>query len=82
MIAKFMAEAHFDSEAIGQAGEQWLCQLMPNTTNLVWIEDPRRSDPLRQAQICAEKWEAVPEDNRDKIRYANWRTEIDNVVLQ
>lgn len=81
MIAKFMAEAHFNHLAVGKAWEKWLCQLMNNKTNRVRLNDPRREEPMRQAQICVEKWEAVPEHNRDRIRYANYRTEINNVVL-
>jgi hypothetical protein len=56
-----------------------MCQLMYNSTNKVWIDDPRWSDPMRQAQICAEKWEVVPDP--DKIWFANENTEIDNIIL-
>jgi len=41
---------------------------MPNKTNLVWINDPRRSDWRFQAKICAEKWLAVSWENKHKIR--------------
>lgn len=81
MMAKFIAEAHFNPEAVGKEWEKWICQLLSNATNNVWINDPRWSDPMRQAKICMEKWEAVPENNRDMIRRANWDTEKDNIIL-
>ena len=79
MVAKFKAEWHFNSEAIGKNWEKGICQLLPNRTNNVWLNDPRWSDPMRQAKICLEKWKTVPDP--DKIRYANAYTEIDNIIL-
>lgn len=80
MIAKFIAEAHFDIYARGKAGEQGICQLMPNRTNNVWLKDPRREQWWEfQAKICLEKWNAVPEKNRDTIRQANAYTELWNI---
>lgn len=81
MIAKFIAEAHFDVNARGKAGEQGICQLIPNKTNNVWLKDPRRKQWWEfQAKICLEKWNAVPEKNRDVIRQANAYTELKNII--
>lgn len=79
MVAKFKAEAHFNSKAIGKDWEQGICQLLPNKTNNVWLNDPRWSDPMFQAQVCLDKRKAVP--NPDKIWHANAYTEMDNIIL-
>ena len=79
MVAKFKAEAHFNSKAIGKNWEKGICQLLPNSTNNVWLNDPRWEDPMRQAQICLDKRKAVP--NPDKIWYTNAYTEMDNIIL-
>ena len=79
MVAKFTAEAHFNPDAIGKDWEEGICQLLHNKTNDVWLNDPRWSDPMYQAQVCLDKRKAVP--NPDKIRHANAYTEMDNIVL-
>ena len=80
MIAKFIAEAHFDINATGKLGEKGMCQLIPNSTNNKWINDPRRKDPMRQAKICMEKWLAVPVKNQDIIWHSNEYTEYKNIL--
>lgn len=64
MIATFMQEAMFNKEAKSYAWAMWICQLMPNKTNLVWINDERWSDIMFQAQVCLEKWKAVPDPSK------------------
>lgn len=70
MIATFMAEAHFNKDAVGKKGERWLCQLLPNRTNNKWINDERWNDIMYQAEVCVDKWLAVP--NPSKIWYG-WK---------
>lgn len=79
MIAKFIAEAHGNVNAIGKDWERWTCQLIPNSTNNVWINDPRWNEWREfQAQVCLEKWNAVPDP--DAIWYANAYTELKNII--
>lgn len=60
MIASFIQESQLNPKALWLAWEKWYCQLLPNSTNNVWLNDPRREDPMRQAKICLEKRQAVP----------------------
>lgn len=60
MLATFMQESWFNPRAKGSSWERWICQLMPNKTNNVWINDPRWNDWKRQSEKCIEKWKAVP----------------------
>lgn len=69
MIATFMCEAHFNTWAVGSLGEKWVCQLLPNRTNNVWINDPRRQNRERQSQMCMEKYLAVPKPARIRSCY-------------
>jgi hypothetical protein len=73
MITTFFGESKFDPNALWALGEQWFCQLMSNWTNNVWLNDTRRDNVMRQAKICMEKWEAVSEINKWKIRFAYWQ---------
>lgn len=64
MIATFMQESMFNHLAVWPYGERWLCQLIPNKTNNVWIRDIRFSDPMYQAEICLKKRELVSQQNK------------------
>lgn len=80
MIAKFMAESHFNTNAKGKLGERWLCQLMPNKTNNVRIKNPQRKEGREfQAKICLEKWEAVPDP--EIIWFADAHSEIHHITV-
>lgn len=68
IVATFMQEAMFNTNAVGSLWEKGLCQLLPNRTNNVWLNDPRRADGDFQAQVCLDKRNAVP--NKWKIRSA------------
>lgn len=68
IVETFMQESMFNKDAVWKAGEKWLCQLLPNKTNNVRLNDPRRSSGDYQAQICLEKRNAVK--NKSKIRSA------------
>ena len=71
MILTFIAENWwFDATRVSKTNDRWLCQLHYNRTNAKWIEDERRSDPMFQAEICVDKWLAVPDPS--KIRYG-WK---------
>lgn len=72
MLAAFNQESWMNEWARGSAGEYWICQLMPNRTNLVWINDPRWNDWKRQATKCVEKYLAVPVNNRAWIWSSIW----------
>ena len=67
MIATFMAEAMFNKDAVWSRWERWICQLYPNKTNNKWINDERRNDIMYQAEVCLDKWNAVP--NPSKVWY-------------
>lgn len=64
MIATFMAEAMFNKDAVGKAGEKWICQLLPNRTNNKWINDERWNDIMFQAEVCVDKRLAVPKPSK------------------
>ena len=68
IVETFMQEAMFNKDAVWSKGEKWLCQLLPNKTNNKWLNDPRRSSGDFQAEVCLDKWKAVPD--KSKIRYA------------
>ena len=53
----------FDINAIWTHWEKWLCQLMPNSTNNVWINNLSRNTREYQARICLEKRKAVATKN-------------------
>lgn len=65
IVETFMQESMFNKDAVWSKGEKWLCQLLPNKTNNVRLNDPRRSSGDYQAQICLEKRNAVK--NKSKI---------------
>lgn len=60
MLASFMQESWFNPNARWTSWEYGICQMMPNSTNLVWINDDRWSDRQWQADRCVDKWKAVP----------------------
>lgn len=68
IVETFMQEAMFDKNAVWSKGEKWLCQLLPNKTNNVRLNDPRRSSGDFQAQVCLDKRNAVKD--KSKIRSA------------
>ena len=71
MIATFIAENWwFDHTKVSKTNDYGLCQLHWNKTNRKWIEDERRSDPMYQAEVCLDKWQAVP--NPSKVWYG-WK---------
>ena len=71
MIATFMAENwNFDHTKVSKTKDYWLCMLHRNNTNRKWIEDERWSDPMYQAEVCIDKWNAVP--NPSKVWYG-WK---------
>lgn len=43
--------------------DAWICQLHYNSTNRVWIDDPRRWDWQFQAKVCMDKRNAVADKN-------------------
>lgn len=64
MIATFMAEWMFNKDAISKTKDYWICQLHYNKTNAKWIDDERRSDIMYQADVCLDKWNAVPNPSK------------------
>jgi hypothetical protein len=64
MMASFFQESWFRSWARWKAWEYWICQLMPNATNNVWINDERWDDWRFQVEVCVSKWLAVPEKSK------------------
>lgn len=64
MIATFMAEGMFNKDAISKTKDYWICQLHYNKTNAKWIDDERRSDIMYQADVCLDKWNAVPNPSK------------------
>ena len=64
IVLTFIWEANFHPYSVSRAGAKWLCQLMPNRTNNVRLNDPRRSSGDYQAQICLEKRLAVPDPSK------------------
>ena len=83
IVRSFKLEASFQTDKDWKHGEKWLCQLLPNRTNNVWINDPRRSSGDYQAQICLEKWLAVPEATKGLIRSTLKINELekDNIIF-
>lgn len=68
MILTFIAENwNFDHTKVSKTKDYGICQLHRNSTNRKWIEDPRWSDPMYQAEVCIDKRQAVP--NPSKIWY-------------
>ena len=72
MLAAFNQESWYNPYALWGAWEKWVCQLMPNKTNNVWINDPQWNDRKRQAQKCVEKYLAVPEATKWLIWSSIW----------
>lgn len=70
MLATFMQESGFNPNARWAAWEYGICQLMPNRTNLVWINDERWNTRQRQADRCVDKWLAVPKKWVIRMAYA------------
>lgn len=68
IVETFMQEAMFNKDAVWRYGEKWLCQLLPNKTNNVRINDPRWSSGDYQAKVCLDKRNAVKD--KSKIRSA------------
>lgn len=64
MIATFMAEGMYNKDAISKTKDYWICQLHYNKTNAKWIDDERRSDIMYQADVCLDKWNAVPNPSK------------------
>lgn len=65
MIATFMAENwNFDHTKVSKTKDYGICQLNYNKTNRRWIDDPRWSDPMYQAEVCLDKWNAVPQPSK------------------
>ena len=80
MIATFMAEAMFNKDAKSNTNDYGICQLQYNKTNKVWIDDERWSDIMFQAEVCMNKWNAVP--NPSKLWYWwNVREKQKNKIL-
>lgn len=69
IVLTFIGEANFHPYSVSRAGAKWLCQLMPNRTNNVRLNDPRRSSGDYQAQICLEKRLAVPDPSKIRNAY-------------
>lgn len=71
MILTFIAEnGWFDATKVSRTNDYGLCQLHYNKTNARWIDDERWSDPMFQAEVCVDKWLAVP--NPSKVWYG-WK---------
>lgn len=71
MILTFIAEnGWFDATKVSKTNDYWLCQLHYNRTNAKRINDERWSDPIYQAEVCVDKWLAVP--NPSKVWYG-WK---------
>ena len=70
MIATFMQEWMFNKDAISKTKDYWICQLHYNKTNAKRIDDERWSDIMFQAEVCVDKWLAVP--NPSKVWYG-WK---------
>lgn len=64
MIATFMAEGMYNKDAISKTKDYWICQLHYNKTNAKWIDDEKWSDIMYQAEICLDKWNAVPNPSK------------------
>jgi len=64
IVETFMQEAMFNKDAIWSRGEKWLCQLLPNKTNNVRLNDPRRSSGDYQAKVCLDKRNAVKDKSK------------------
>lgn len=64
IVLTFIGEANFHPNSVSRAGAKWLCQLMPNKTNNVRLNDPRRSSGDYQAEVCLEKRLAVPDPSK------------------
>ena len=65
MIATFIAENWaFDKSKVSKTNDRWICQLHYNKTNAVWIDNPRRDDIMFQAEVCLDKWKAVPDPSK------------------
>ena len=65
MILTFIAENWwFDATKVSKTNDRGLCQLHWNKTNRKWIEDERWSDPMYQAEVCVDKWLAVPDPSK------------------
>lgn len=82
MIATFIVESHFDTNAIGPVWEKWLCQLLP-AYNKQRVNNPQRSSGWQyQAEICRRKREAVPKKSIIWMWYNVRGLEKKNIVLQ
>lgn len=55
MLASFHQESGWNPNALGSLGERWLCQMLPNKTNNVFIKDARRSEWKYQIRMCVSK---------------------------
>ena len=81
MISTFMSESMFNKDSIGKAWERGICQLQPNRTNNVWINDPRWSDIMYQAEVCMDKWKAVPVPSKIWSWWRNRNTMKDRILF-
>lgn len=72
MLSSYHQESWWNIHARGKEWEYWICQLMPNSTNIGWIKDDRRLDWKRQVERCVDKWKAVPRATKWLIRASLW----------
>lgn len=64
IVETFMQESMFNKDSVWSKGEKWLCQLLPNKTNNVRLNDPRRSSGDYQAKVCLDKRNAVKDKSK------------------
>lgn len=81
MIETFYCESRLDPEAIGKLQEEWVCQLIPNRTNNVRLENPARKEREYQARICMEKREAVRNKNIIRACYNNRKLYSSKIII-
>jgi len=73
MLAAYNQESWYNPRAKWWLWEMWVCQLLQNTTNSVWLDDDRRwSDRKRQAERCVNKWKAVPNPAKIWASVSGW----------
>lgn len=81
IVLTFIGEANFHPNSVSWAGAKWLCQLMPNRTNNVRLNDPRRSSGDYQAQICLEKRLAVPDPSKIRNAYRSRNVHKSKIIF-
>lgn len=80
MLSSYHQESWWNIWAIWLAWEEWVCQLMNNKTNSVWLNDPRFNDKdlvdwKFQIESCVAKRKAVPWKTKWVIRASLWSQE-------